>query len=96
MSYTSKGTSEILVAGLQDQMFTIDVDKGTIIKQVPTPCYITSMPTYTSADTYKRPLHNNETEQTYLRCNKDWRGSYPGLHHLQCHQGMERALFPHQ
>lgn len=35
MSYTSKGTSEILVAGLQDQMFTIDVDKGTITKQVP-------------------------------------------------------------
>jgi PAB-dependent poly(A)-specific ribonuclease subunit 2 len=35
MSYTSKGASEILVAGLQDQMFTIDVEKGTIIKQVP-------------------------------------------------------------
>jgi PAB-dependent poly(A)-specific ribonuclease subunit 2 len=34
MSYTSKGTAEILVAGLQDQMFTIDVDKGTITKQV--------------------------------------------------------------
>jgi PAB-dependent poly(A)-specific ribonuclease subunit 2 len=35
MSYTSKGGSEILVAGLQDQMFTVDVEKGTIIKQVP-------------------------------------------------------------
>ena len=34
MSYTSKGTSEILVAGLQDQMFTIDVDKGSVTKQV--------------------------------------------------------------
>jgi PAB-dependent poly(A)-specific ribonuclease subunit 2 len=34
MSYTSKGTSEILVAGLQDVMFTIDVDKGTVMKQV--------------------------------------------------------------
>jgi len=34
MSFTSRGTSEILVAGLQDQMFTIDVDKGTITKQV--------------------------------------------------------------
>ena len=34
MSYTSKGTSEILVAGLQDVMFTIDVDKGTVTKQV--------------------------------------------------------------
>ncbi|KAB8293859.1 hypothetical protein EYC80_009338 [Monilinia laxa] len=35
MSYTSRGTSEILVAGLQDQMFVIDVDKGIITKQVP-------------------------------------------------------------
>jgi PAB-dependent poly(A)-specific ribonuclease subunit 2 len=34
MSYTSKGNSEVLVAGLQDQMFTIDVEKGTITKQV--------------------------------------------------------------
>jgi PAB-dependent poly(A)-specific ribonuclease subunit 2 len=37
MSYTSKGTSEILVAGLQDQMFTIDVEKGAITKQVAYP-----------------------------------------------------------
>jgi PAB-dependent poly(A)-specific ribonuclease subunit 2 len=34
MSFTSKGNSEILVAGLQDQMFTIDVEKGTVTKQV--------------------------------------------------------------
>lgn len=34
MSFTSKGTSEILVAGLQDHMFTIDVEKGTVTKQV--------------------------------------------------------------
>ena len=34
MSYTSKGTSEILVAGLQNQMFIIDVDKGIVTKQV--------------------------------------------------------------
>lgn len=34
MSYTSKGASEILVAGLQDQMFTVNVDKGTVTKQV--------------------------------------------------------------
>ncbi|KAG0651296.1 Poly(A)-nuclease deadenylation complex subunit 2 [Hyphodiscus hymeniophilus] len=36
MSYTSKGTSEILVAGLQDVMFSIDVDKGNVTKQIPT------------------------------------------------------------
>lgn len=34
MSYTSKGTSEIVVAGIQNQMFVIDVEKGTISKQV--------------------------------------------------------------
>ncbi|ESZ94294.1 hypothetical protein SBOR_5290 [Sclerotinia borealis F-4128] len=36
MSYTSRGTSEILVAGLQNQMFVIDVDKGIITKQIRT------------------------------------------------------------
>jgi PAB-dependent poly(A)-specific ribonuclease subunit 2 len=36
MSYTGKGkeTNQILVAGWQDQMFLIDVEKGTIVKQV--------------------------------------------------------------
>lgn len=34
MTYTSKGTSEVLAAGLQDQMFIINVDKGTITRQV--------------------------------------------------------------
>lgn len=36
MSYTSKATSEILVAGMQDTMFVIDVNKGEVVKQVPT------------------------------------------------------------
>lgn len=36
MSFTSKGTNEILVAGLQDQMFVIDVNKGAITKQLKT------------------------------------------------------------
>lgn len=34
MSFTSKGTSEILVAGAQDAMFVIDVNKGEVVKQV--------------------------------------------------------------
>ena len=34
MSFTSKGTSEILVAGEQDKMFVIDVNKGEVTKQV--------------------------------------------------------------
>ena len=34
MSFTCKGTSEILVAGCQDLMFQIDVEKGRIIEEV--------------------------------------------------------------
>jgi len=37
MSFTSKGTSEILVAGCQDTMYVIDVNKGEIIKKVSLP-----------------------------------------------------------
>ncbi|KXJ89786.1 ubiquitin carboxyl-terminal hydrolase-domain-containing protein [Microdochium bolleyi] len=36
MSFTSKGTAEILVAGEQDKMFVIDVHKGEVTKTVPT------------------------------------------------------------
>lgn len=36
MSFTSKGTAEILVAGLQDTMLVIDLIKGDVVKQVPT------------------------------------------------------------
>ncbi|KAJ4359488.1 poly(A)-specific ribonuclease [Didymosphaeria variabile] len=31
MNFTSKGTREILVAGCQDKMFKVDVEKGTIV-----------------------------------------------------------------
>ena len=33
MSFTSKGTGEILVAGMHDQMFVIDVHRGEITKK---------------------------------------------------------------
>jgi PAB-dependent poly(A)-specific ribonuclease subunit 2 len=36
MTFTSKGTAEILVAGLQKTMLVIDVSKGEVVKQVPT------------------------------------------------------------
>ncbi|KAI5865927.1 PAB-dependent poly(A)-specific ribonuclease subunit PAN2 [Durotheca rogersii] len=36
MSFTSKGTAEILVAGEHDKMFVIDTNKGEITKQIPT------------------------------------------------------------
>lgn len=37
MSYMSKGNAEILVAGCQDVMFKIDVEKGRIVEEVPLP-----------------------------------------------------------
>lgn len=36
MTFTSKGTAEILVAGEQDKMFVIDVLRGEVMKQIPT------------------------------------------------------------
>ena len=34
MSFTSKGTMEIVVAGLQDTMLVVDLNKGEVVKQV--------------------------------------------------------------
>lgn len=34
MNFTSKGTREILIAGCQDHMFKVDVEKGTITDTV--------------------------------------------------------------
>jgi hypothetical protein len=38
MSFTSKATSEILVAGVQDTMFVIDTNKGEVVKRVGSSC----------------------------------------------------------
>ncbi|AEO64295.1 uncharacterized protein THITE_2110294 [Thermothielavioides terrestris NRRL 8126] len=43
MTFTSKGASEIIVAGWQDTMFVIDVVKGEIVKTVPTEHHYTIM-----------------------------------------------------
>jgi primosomal replication protein N len=34
MNFTSKGTREILVAGCQEQMFKVDVEKGVVVNTV--------------------------------------------------------------
>ncbi|TGZ84439.1 hypothetical protein EX30DRAFT_356743 [Ascodesmis nigricans] len=36
MAYTSRGTSEVLVGGAQRQMFTINLEKGTVVSEIPT------------------------------------------------------------
>lgn len=37
MSFTSKGTAEIIAAGLQETMLVIDLNKGEVVKQVRKP-----------------------------------------------------------
>lgn len=34
MNFTSKGTREILVAGCQENMFKVDVEKGAVVDTV--------------------------------------------------------------
>lgn len=34
MNFTSKGTREILLAGCQDEMFKVDVEKGVVMDTV--------------------------------------------------------------
>ncbi|KAF5670593.1 pab-dependent poly(A)-specific ribonuclease subunit PAN2 [Fusarium heterosporum] len=36
MSFTSKGTAEIIAAGMQDTMLVVDLIKGDVVKQIPT------------------------------------------------------------
>ncbi|CEJ90977.1 Putative Exonuclease-like protein [[Torrubiella] hemipterigena] len=43
MSFTSKGTAEIIVAGLQDTMLVVDLIKGEVVKQVPAERYYKHM-----------------------------------------------------
>ena len=88
MSYTSKGASEILVAGLQDQMFTLDVEKGTIIKQVPKPCFPQALADF--AVTHPRSLHNHEKiESIYLCCYPERLGQYSRSYNFRSDQKLE-------
>ncbi|KAF1965711.1 PAB-dependent poly(A)-specific ribonuclease subunit PAN2 [Bimuria novae-zelandiae CBS 107.79] len=43
MNFTSKGTREILVAGCQEKMFKVDVDKGAIVEDLATNAQYTIM-----------------------------------------------------
>ena len=73
MSFTSRGTNEILVAGLQDKMFVIDVNKGEIVKQVnlvPVIFDTRNRNTHRTTVAYRASLYHNEDDpQPYLRRN---------------------------
>lgn len=95
MSYTSKGTSEILVAGLQDQMFTIDVEKGTVTKQVVKVLKIKKC-FAEPVDTYGRSIYENEAKSIYMCCHAERFDQYPRLDNLQYRQDLECPCVSHQ
>ncbi|CAG8983942.1 hypothetical protein HYALB_00006910 [Hymenoscyphus albidus] len=82
MTFTSKGTSAILVAGLQDQMFIIDVDKGTITKQIPTPDHYTILKRsrYICAATKVGAV--NILDSTTFKLVKTWNAHSSGINDM--------------
>ncbi|QDS72369.1 hypothetical protein FKW77_008301 [Venturia effusa] len=73
MSFTSKVASEVLVAGLQDTMFKIDLEKGIIIETVPSGGHYTKMKlglSYICAATKTGAVHFIDTNT--LKVVKIW------------------------
>jgi len=71
MSFTSKGTHEVLVAGCQDSMFKIDVENGTISETVSSTDYLVLEVADTWSDSNSRKLHNHEERRTiHLRSDQ--------------------------
>lgn len=95
MSYTSKGASEILVAGLQDKMFTIDVDKGTITKQVERSHKLGKNWTKV-IDTHERSLYHHEAQSIYMCSHERGVSQYSRFNNLQPYQDMECPFLPNQ
>ncbi len=68
MSFTSRGTTEILVAGYQDTMFLVDLNKGEVTRQVgraPTARRLHAR-LLTQTDRYRASLQNHEEKPLYL------------------------------
>jgi hypothetical protein len=69
MSFTSKGTLEIIVAGLQDTMLVIDLFKGDVIKTVRSPRHRDPHSTdCCTSGSYRVSLHEHEAGAVYMRC----------------------------
>ncbi|PBP25759.1 putative PAB-dependent poly(A)-specific ribonuclease subunit PAN2 [Diplocarpon rosae] len=82
MSYTNKGNGQVLVAGLQDQMFVIDVEKGSIAKQIPTSDHYTMMKRsrYICAATQKGTI--NIIDPADFRIVKVWNAHSSLIHDM--------------
>ena len=99
MSFTSKGTSEILVSGLQDTMLVIEVSKGEVVKQASPIAHAGLSPvlaTDPQAGPYRASLHNNEEKSVYLCGDEDRSCRYAGSSFLQSHQDLARPRRLHK
>jgi len=73
MAYTSKGTDELLIAGSQNTMFKVDVEKGTILDELPAKDAYKLMKRagqYICAATFSGAIHILDTNT--LRVVKVW------------------------
>ena len=71
MSFTSRGTSELLVGGLQDTMYTVNAERGEIISEVGRACCPSGLPSAAAQDlTFLvcrgGPLYADEAGSLYL------------------------------
>lgn len=94
MSFTSKGTAEIIVAGLQDKMLVIDLIKGEVVKQVslPVPTNSTTAADALSLGSNGTSVFYYEARPVHMRCYKKWISTPSGSHQLRCGQDMECPL----
>jgi hypothetical protein len=95
MSFTSKGTAEIIAAGLQDSMFVIDLIKGEVVKQVrnnysycsPVPLIMPVSDQQAGSD--GAPVLDYETRALYMRSDKERIGTPFRSHHFRHCQDLE-------
>ncbi|KAI9886097.1 MAG: hypothetical protein M1823_002115 [Watsoniomyces obsoletus] len=82
MSYMAKGNTEILVAGLQSTMFTVDIEKGVITKEIPAEEGYTMMrrSRYICAATNSGTVHI--LDSTTLKLVKTWRTHAAGINDM--------------
>lgn len=94
MSFTSKGTAEIIAAGLQNSMFVIDLIKGEVVKQVRKSHEATPGVSDSNchAGSNGPSILDYETRALYMR-SYERRISTPfGSHHLRHRQNLECSL----
>jgi hypothetical protein len=68
MAFTSKGVHEVLVAGCQETMYKIDVDKGVITSTVGSDSVYTMVSTDQTIAQSRCAVYHDETWRTIHLC----------------------------